>query len=78
MLGQAGHFLSMGLQVGGDAGDVEVDDGGLAFRGEEVRPRCGMGYQLRGLHLSPTLGCLKKICEGPTDWLYLFGWTLMP
>ena len=36
MLGQAGHFSSLSLQVGGDAGDVEGDDGGFAFRGEET------------------------------------------
>ncbi len=35
MLGQAGHFSSLSLQVGGDAGDVEIDDGLLTFRGEE-------------------------------------------
>lgn len=71
MLGGAGHFSSLSLQVGGDAGDVEEDDGGFAFRGRGDGPRCGMGYQFLRLHFSPTLGCLKKICEGETDWLSL-------
>ena len=35
MLGGAGHLSLEGGEVGGDAGDVEVDDGLLAFRGEE-------------------------------------------
>ena len=35
-LGQGGLSSSMGLHVGGDAGDVEGDDGGFAFRGEET------------------------------------------
>ena len=71
MLGGAGHLSLEGGEVGGDAGDVEVDDGGLAFRGEEVHPRCGRGYQLRGLHFSPIICLLKKICEGRPDWLSL-------
>ena len=35
MLGGAGHLSLEGSEVGGDAGDVEVDDGGLAFGAEE-------------------------------------------
>ena len=37
MLGQAGHFSSLSLQVGGDAGDVEVNKRLLSFwRHKEV------------------------------------------
>ena len=37
MLGKAGHLSLEGGEVGGDAGDVEGDDGGLAgFAEEEV------------------------------------------
>ena len=35
MLGGAGHLSLEGGEVGGDAGDVEVDDGLLAFGAEE-------------------------------------------
>ena len=35
MPGHTGHFSSLSLQVGGDAGDVEGDDGQLAFFAEE-------------------------------------------
>ena len=35
MLGEAGHFSSEGGEVGGDAVDVKVDEGLLAFRAEE-------------------------------------------
>ena len=35
MLGGAGHLLFEGGEVGGDAGDVEVYDGGLAGFAEE-------------------------------------------
>ena len=35
MLGRAGHLSLEGGEVGGDAGDVEGDDGLLAFFAEE-------------------------------------------
>ncbi len=35
MLGGAGHLSLEGGKVGGDAGDVEVDDSGLAGFAEE-------------------------------------------
>lgn len=35
MLGGAGHLSLEGGEVGGDAGDVEIDNGLLTFWGEE-------------------------------------------
>ena len=37
MLGGAGHFSLEGGKVGGDAIDMEVNKGLLAFRAEEMR-----------------------------------------
>jgi len=65
--GSAGLFKQMGNYEpfeceGGEALFSLIADSGTIPDYTEV-------YQLRGLHFSPTLGCLKKICEGPTDWL---------
>ena len=63
MLGQGGLSSSMGLHVGDDAGDVEGDDGGFAFRGEETVHDAGWVINFSGFTFLLRYVVLKRFAK---------------